>query len=125
MPLDARKTQHILQAVARSFSGRQRAVTLVYRTVSGYSYSTLQAILRPQQANDLQVSTRDGNTSNVDAWLIAPTGTNFAGVVYIADTPTATTTAIAAAPKYEIIELLVCGLAPGGSHLRLALRRLH
>jgi hypothetical protein len=123
MPLDAYKIQHVLQVVARSFSGRQQTVVLVVRTNSGYSYSTLQAILRAQQANDPQVSAPNGNRA--DTWLIAPIGTNLAGVVYVADTTTATSGAIAAAPKYEIIEVLTSGLIPGGSHLRVALRRLH
>ena len=52
------------------------------------------------------------------------TGTNFTGVVYIADTVTATSGAVAAAQKYEVIEVLPVGMAPGGSHMRALLRRL-
>jgi hypothetical protein len=54
----------------------------------------------------------------------APVGTNVAGVVYVADTPTPNAIAVAAAAKYEILEALSVGLAPGGSHLRVLLRRL-
>jgi 3'-phosphoadenosine 5'-phosphosulfate sulfotransferase (PAPS reductase)/FAD synthetase len=43
---------------------------------------------------------------------------------YIADTPTATSGAVAAAQKYEIIEVLPVGIVPGGSHLRVLCRRL-
>jgi len=56
--------------------------------------------------------------------MIAPPGTSFTGVVYIADTTTATSSAVAAAPKYEIIEALPVGIIPGGSHIRALLRRL-
>jgi len=59
-----------------------------------------------------------------DMLMQAPLGTNFTGVVYVADTPTPTALAVAAAAKYEILEALPVGLAAGGSHIRVLLRRL-
>ncbi len=126
MPLDARKTQHILQATAQSFTGRQRTVVLVALVSGSYTYTAIQAIMRPVQVPDPQlydVSSLSAPRS-VDTLLIAPAGTNFTGVVYVADTTSATATAVAAAAKYEIIEVLPVGIIPGGSHLRVQLRRL-
>jgi hypothetical protein len=45
-------------------------------------------------------------------------------VVYVADTPTPTALAVAAAAKYEILEALPVVLTAGGSHIRVLLRRL-
>lgn len=126
MPLDARKIQHVLQVVSRSFSGRQRTVVIVSLSAGSYSYTAVQAIMRPQQANDPQVLSTEGRAlpHNADTLMIAPLGTNFTGAVYIADTTSATASAVANAPKYEIVEVLPAGIVPGGTHLRLALRRL-
>lgn len=126
MPLDARKAQHLLQVVTRSYAGRQRTVVAVTLANGSYSYIPLQVILRPQQVPDPQVY--DVSTLSVprtiDMVMIAPTTTNFTGVVYVADTVTATSSAVASAPKYEVVEVLPVGLLPGGSHLRVLLRRL-
>lgn len=54
----------------------------------------------------------------------APVSANFSNVVYIADTPAPTAASVAAAAKYEILEALPVGLAPGGSHIRVLLKRL-
>ncbi len=127
MPLDARKTQHILQVVARTFAGRQRTVVVVSLSNGTYSYSTLQAIVRAEEVPDSQIYDASGHTSaaNADMLLIAPFGTNFTGAVYVADTATPTASAVASALKYEIVEVLPVGIVPGGSHLRVLLRRLH
>lgn len=126
MPLDARKIQHVLQVVARSFTGRQRTVVIVSLNAGSYSYTAIQAIMRPQQVNDPQVLNAEGRSlpNNADTLLIAPLGTNFTGAVYVADTTSATASAVASAAKYEIIEVLPAGIVPGGTHLRVALRRL-
>lgn len=126
MPLDSRKIQHIAQVIALTFTGRQRAVVVVYLAGGSYSYSALQAIMRPEQILDPQIDDASGHAPilNADMLMIAPLGTNFTGAVYIADTPTATATAVAAAPKYEIVEALPVGVVPGGTHIRVLLRRL-
>jgi hypothetical protein len=121
MPLDARKTLHLLQVVARSFTGRQRTVVGVYLSSGSYSYAAMQVIMRPAQVIDLQVLDISSQSlpHNADTVMIAPLGTNFTGAVYIADTTSATAVAVASAAKYEIIEVLPVGIVPGGSHLRL------
>lgn len=126
MPLDARKIQHIAQVIALTFTGRQRTVVVVYFANGSYSYSTLQAIMRPEQIRDPQIDDASGHAPllNADMLMIAPLATNFTGAVYIADTPTATAAAVAAAPKYEIVEALPVGVVPGGTHFRVLLRRL-
>lgn len=126
MPLDSRKTQHILSVVPKTFAGRQRTVVLVSLAGGAYSYTTIQVIMRPEEIIDPQIYDAGGSQPplTADMLMIAPLGTSFTGVVYVADTSTPTTAAVAAAPKYEIIEALPVGIVPGGSHIRVLLRRL-
>ena len=126
MPLDARKTLHVLKTVALTFASRQRTVVLVSLVSNSYVYSTLEVIMRPIRTIDPQVHDIGGQADPLiaDTLMLAPLGTSFSGVVYVADTPTATSTAIASANKYEIVEVLPVGLVPGGTHLRVSLRRL-
>ncbi len=126
MPLDARKAQHLLQVVARSFASRQRTIVVVYLTGGSYSFVALSVIMRSQQVIDPQVLDAAGQAlpRSADMLIIAPLGTNFTGAVFVADTATATAAAVASAAKYEIIEVLPSGIVPGGSHLRVSLRRM-
>ncbi len=126
MPLDARKVQHVLQVVTRSFASRQRTVVVVYLASGSYSYVAIQAIMRSIKVIDPQVLDASGQSfpQGADTVLIAVLGTSFTGAVFIADTTSATSSAVAAAPKYEIIEVLPMGIVPGGSRLRVALRRM-
>ena len=126
MPLDPRKIQHIQDVITVSFANRQRVVVLVTLNGGVYSYNTLLAIMRPLQILNPQVhdASNDDALRNPDMLMQAPVSTNFTRVVYIADTPTPTTSAVAAAAKYEILEALPVGLAPGGSHIRVLLKRL-
>ncbi len=126
MPLDARKTQHILQSIAQSFAGRQSTIVLVALVSGSYTYTAIQAIMRPLQVPDPQLYDTSSLSTprSVDTLLIAPIGTNFTGVVYVANTASATAVAVAAAAKYEVVEVVPVGMLPGGSHLRVQLRRL-
>ena len=126
MPLDNRKTQHILNVVPKTYAGRQRTVVFVTQASGSYSYTPVSVIMRPEEILDPQIYDASGQPPirNADMLMIAPLGTNFSGVVYIADTTTPTSAAVAAAPKYEVIEALPVGMIPGGSHIRALLRRL-
>jgi hypothetical protein len=126
MSLDARKAQHVLQVITRSFVGRQRTVVVVYLASGSYSYVAIQAIMRSIKVIDPQVLDAGGQSfpQGADTVLMAPLGTSFTGAVFVADTTNATTGAVAAAPKYEIIEVLPVGIVPGGSRLRVTLRRM-
>ncbi|HEY4384744.1 MAG TPA: hypothetical protein VGN34_09755 [Ktedonobacteraceae bacterium] len=127
MPLDnAREAAHILTLTNRSFTGRQKTVVFVYQTGSSYSYVATQVIFRSMQMIDPQIPDKGGGkpTAQADMLMIAPLGTNFTGLVVVADTTTATAAGVAAAKKYEVIEALTLGMVPGGSHIRATLRRL-
>jgi hypothetical protein len=127
MPLDnARKTAHILALTNRSFVGRQKTVVFVYQASGTYSYMATQVIFRPMQIIDPQIPDKSGGkpTLQADMVMIAPLGTNFSGLVVVADTTTATAAGVVAAKKYEVIEALTLGMVPGGSHIRAMLRRL-
>lgn len=127
MPLNTtQKTNHVQAVTGKTYAGRQRTVVFVYLGSGVYSYVAAQVIMRPEEIIDPQIYDASGHepARTADMLMIAPLGTNFTGVVYVADTPTATAAAVAAAPKYEIIEALPAGMIPGGSHIRALLRRL-
>ncbi len=127
MPLDSQnKINHILAVIQRTFTGRQKTVVLVYQSAGVYSYVTIQAIFRPQTILDLQIPDQVGAPprQQFDLLMIAPVGTNFTGVVYVADTTTASAPAVATAPKYAIVEALPVGIVPAGTHIVAKLRRL-
>ncbi|MBA2393126.1 MAG: hypothetical protein H0V70_10320 [Ktedonobacteraceae bacterium] len=126
MPLDARKIQHIVQVITRSFASRQRTVVIVYLASGSYTYAGVQVIMRSLHVVNPQIVDGSGHALplNADTLLIAPLGTSFTGAVFVADTTSATSGAVAAASKYEIVEVLPVGIVPGGSHLRVALRRI-
>ncbi len=127
MPLDNRKIGHIQQLITRSFAGRQRNLVIVALVSGTYTYTQFPAIARVERTLNSQMfdAHNESVQQSIDLLLIVPHGTDFTGSVYIADTPTATALAVTSAPKYEIIEVLVSGIVPGGSHLRVFLRRLH
>jgi hypothetical protein len=127
MPLNSsQKINHMKNAINLTYSGRQRTVVFVYLASGVYSYVATDVIMRPEEIIDPQIYDASGHApvTGADMIIIAPLGTNFTGVVYIADTPTATEASVAVSPKYEVIEALPVGMIPGGSHIRALLRRL-
>ena len=127
MPLDnQQKINHIQTVVTRTFAGRQKTVTVVYLIAGVYSFSLITVIFRHEEIIDPTVANAGGGQpiSNADTQIIAPLSTNFTGAVFIADTANNTAGGVAAAQKYEIIEVLPVGIVPGGSHLRVVCRRL-
>src|SRR5437763_1585611 len=126
MPLSSAKLSHIQTVIAKTWTSRQKTVVFVTLASGTYSYTAVSVIFRPQQLIDPQILAASGGKPlpQFDMMVIAPLGTNFTGVVYIADTPTATSGAVQASQKYEVIEALPVGMAPGGSHIRALLRRL-
>jgi len=125
MPLDANKAAHIQAVIQKSFVGRQKTVIFVYQVSGSYTYTPIQVILRPQSAINPQIPALSGGKPQpaFDTLLVAPLSTNFSGVVLIADTTQATAVAVAAAQKYEIIEVFPVGILPGGTHFVAKLRR--
>lgn len=127
MPLDnARKIAHVQAVIQRSWSGRQKIVVFVYDTAGAFSYVAQSVIFRPQSVIDPTVPNLSGSAPGVpaDMVMICPLSISLAGVVYVADTATATSSAVAAAHKYEIIEAVPTGIISGGTHYTVALRRL-
>jgi flavoprotein len=127
MPLDAHKIAHIQSVIPKTYAGRQKTVVFVYQNSggTGYTYTTVSVIFRPQSVIEPEIPNLAGTPPKpqYDMLLIAPIATNFTGVVMIADTSTATANAVAAAQKYEIIEVMPQGIVPGGTHLVAQLRR--
>jgi hypothetical protein len=126
MPLDDRKAAHLASAVAKTWTGRQKTVTLVMESGGTQSYSAVSVIFRPLAAPDPTVADAFGRAPAhiADTVMIAPTTLSLVGVIFVADTPTATQLAVAAAPKYEIVDVVPAGMLPGGTHQRVLLRRL-
>jgi hypothetical protein len=125
MPLDSNKTAHIQAVILKSFAGRQKTVVFVYQIAGVYTYTTNQVIFRPQTIIEPEIPDQAGTPPRpaFDLLMIAPIGTNFTGVVFVADTTTATAGAIAAAPKYAVVEAVPMGIAPGGTHIAAKMRR--
>ena len=127
MPLDVNKIAHIQSVIARTYASRQKTVVFVYQNSGGggYSYSAVAVIFRPQAVIEPEIPNLAGEPPRLrsDMLMIAPISTNFVGVVMVADTATATANAVAAAPKYEIIEVVPVGIVPGGTHYAAQLRR--
>lgn len=125
MPLDDRKIAHIQALLPRIWARRQKTVVFVYNSAGFYSYVAQSVIWRPRQVIDPQIPGEGGNTPGTpaDTLMIAPLTLNFSGVVYVADTSTATSGAVAAAPKYEIIECVPQGMIPPGTRYLVSLRR--
>ena len=96
MPLDARKTAHILSVVNKTLSGRQKTVVFVYQSSGSYSYSATSVIFRPQRIIDPQIMNASGAPPRLesDLTMIAPLGTSFTGLVFVADTTTASAAAV-------------------------------
>lgn len=126
MPIDSRKAAHLQALVNKSFIGRQKTVVFCYQAAGVYSYTAISVIFRPQNIIDPQIPDQAGAPPRLyfDMLCIAPLGTNFTGVVFIADTTTATAAAVQAAAKYEVISVLPQGILPGGTHVQAKLRRL-
>lgn len=127
MPLDSpQKIAHVQAVVQRSWQGRQKTVVFVYNNAGTYSYVAQQVIFRPQDVIDPEIPAVNAGAPIpiADMIMIAPISMSFVGVVMVADTTTATSGAVAAAQKYEVIEAVPTGIVPEGSHYRVALRRL-
>ena len=127
MPLDNQnKINHVSSVILRTFAGRQKPVVFVYQSAGTYSYATVQAIFRAQTIIDLQIPDQGGSAprQQFDLLMVVPIGTNLTGVVYVADTNTASASAVAAATKYAIVEALPVGIVPGGTHMVVKMRRL-
>lgn len=116
-----------MQAViARTYANRQKTVVFVYLSSGVYSYVAVQCIFRWQQIIDPEVPDLAGGPPKIpfDVLIDAPITVNFTGVQYVADTSTATSGAVAAAAKYEVIQAVPTGMIPGGSHWEAQLRRM-
>ncbi len=126
MPLDSRKAAHLASVIPKTWAGRQKTVTLVTESGGTQSYSAASVIFRPISEPDPTVADATGRplAGAADTVMIAPVTLSLAGVIFVADTPTATSAAVAAAPKYELIDVLPAGILPGGTHQRVLLRRL-
>ena len=98
----------------------------VYQSGGSYTYSVTSVIFRPQKVIDPQIPDAGGAQPKLenDMIMVAPLGTSFSGLVFVADTATATAAAVQVAAKYEVIEALPVGMVPGGTHIRALLRRM-
>jgi hypothetical protein len=127
MPLDVNKIAHIRSVWQRRMQGRMQTVVFVRLASGGGStiFTTVQVILRSQAVIDPEVpdASRWSLGKPADTLLVAPITTDFTGVVMVADTAVATVAGVAAARKYEVIEVRPAGIVPGGTHYVARLRR--
>jgi hypothetical protein len=126
MPLDDRKIAHIQATVPKTWTGRQKTVVFVSNSGGTYTYTAQSVIWKPQQVIDPQIPNLSGAPPGIpaDVVMIVPLTTSLIGVVFVAYTSTATSGAVAAAQKFEVIEAVPTGIIPGGTHYTVALRRM-
>jgi hypothetical protein len=126
MPLDSRKSTHLAAVVPKTWAARQKTVTLVSGPPGAQTYATALVILRPLQTPDPTVADAGGQPPRqiADTLMIAPLTLSLVGVVLVADTATATAGGVAAARKYELVDVSLAGILPGGTHQHILLRRL-
>jgi hypothetical protein len=126
MPLDTRKSAHLAAVVPKTWAGRQKTVTLVSGAPGAQTYATASVIFRALQTPDPTVADAGGQPPRpiADTLMIAPAALSLAGVVLVADTSDATSAGVAAARKYELVEVTLAGMLPNGTHQRVLLRRL-
>ncbi len=126
MPLDSTlKQNHVYTMVKKTWQGRQRTVVFVSNSGGTWSYTAQQVIFRKQEVIDPELPDISGGSPKLkaDAVMIVDIAISMTGVVYIADTSTATSGAVAAADKYSIIESTPRGIIPTYTHWEVDLRR--
>lgn len=126
MPLDTRKAAHMQAQILKSFQGRERTVVFVYLVAGSYNYVQTSVIFRHLEAVEPQIHDARGSqpSAHYDTVLLAPPGTSFDGLLYVAETSTASAVAVASAAKYQLIEALIQGMMSDGTHIRALLRRM-
>ncbi len=126
MPLDAIKAAHIAALRTRAYANRTRTMVFVSQSAGVYSYTAVSVIFKFERQIDPLIHDMLGRAPNLehDAVMIIPMTQSMAGVIYVADTTTATSGAVASAQKYEIIESLQTGILPAGTHYVVSLRRM-
>jgi hypothetical protein len=126
MPLDsALKIAHVQAAVLRTYQGRQQTVVFVALASGVWTYTAQSVIFRKQEVVDLEQPDLSGASPKIkaDALMIVPISVSMAGVVYVALTSTATSGAVAAAEKFELVESTPTGIVPGGTHYVCDMRK--
>lgn len=126
MPLDtALKIAHVQAAVLRTYAGRQQTVVFVALASGVWTYTAQSVIFRKQEVFDPEQPDISGGSPKIktDAVMIVPISVSMTGVVYVALTSTATSGAVAAAEKFELIESTPTGIIPGGSHYTCDMRK--
>ncbi len=126
MPLDSQnKINHLQAMVRKSWTGRQQTVVFVSLVAGVWTYTAQSVIFRRQEVIDPEIPNTSGSapTQRADAIMIVDINISMVGVIYVAYTATATSAAVAAADKYECIEITPTGIIPGGTHYQVDLRR--
>lgn len=126
MPLDnALKIAHVQAAVLRTYQGRQQVVVFVALNSGMWTYTAQSVIFRRLESIDPEQPDISGGVPRLkaDALMIVPISVSMVGVVYVALTSTATSGAVAAAEKFELIEATPTGIVPGGSHYTCDMRK--
>jgi hypothetical protein len=127
MPLDAIKAAHITALRARAQANRTRSVVFVTLSGTTYSYTAVSVVFKFVRIYDPEIQNIHGAEPKLesDAIVLIPISQSVAGLLYIADTTTATSGAVAAANKYEAVEILPLGILPASTHYEISLRRMH
>src|SRR5438445_10730699 len=127
MPLDSvLKQNHVYTAVKKTWAGRTRVVVFVSQNAGVWSYAAQTVIFRPLEVIDVEQPDTSGGTPKLraDTIMIVDIAISMTGVVYVADTTTATAGAVASASKYEVIEATQSGIITTFTQWEVDLRRM-
>lgn len=127
MPFTSRMLSHVAAMRARRRQGRTKTVVFVQQQPLGtYVYTAVNVVWRTVEDWDLSTLEAHGHAQprGFEVLMECDLTIALAAVAYVADTPTATQPAVAAADKYEILERALLGVAPGGDRWKARLRKL-
>ena len=120
--LDARKLARILANRDRVRQGRTTTITLVYNKPEGTIYQAANVVWQYQHYADpiAQRPFAEGMPNAIHVRAECPITLDPGQISYIADTPTATAAAVAAAHVYEIVSYRKAGIVANrwSVHLR-------
>lgn len=118
--LDPRKIARLVSNRDRIRQGRDVTITLVYNDPAGTRYATAAVIW--QEQSYAEPAARAPTDAPIDVLAEFPLGIDVRQISLIANTPTPTPAAVAAATTYEILAYHRMGIIP--NRWRVHLRRL-
>lgn len=127
MAFTSRMLSHVAAMRAKRRQGRTKSVVFVQQQPLGTTiYSAVNVVWKTPDDWDLSTLAPSGHAQprGTEVLMESDLTIPITAVEYVADTPTPTQAAVAAADKYEFIARELLGVAPGGDRWKSRLRKL-